>query len=400
MPDGSDIVCTITNMRKTGSLQIVKDVVPNDPATNWNFAVSGPTDYTCSVAGDGACTAQTVATGSYSIVETEGTGTNLDDYTTTWACTVNGGTGPSGTGTTISGLTVNKNDVVVCAFTNSRQLGSLEVTKVVDWNGVTPDTSQTFRICISGPSYSTPDCSTVDYDGGKATWINLLPGDYTVTETDPGTLWGVSGSPATVTVSPNDTGSTTITNTRLKSTITACKKDTDGTYLSGWTINLSGPETGSGVTSDGTTGTLGCVDFVVAQPGEYTLSEVKQDNWTLISPASNQHAVAVTIGMDYGRFEFENFEWATVKVCKVDTDGTYLAGWDITLDGVTQTTGDDGCTTFTVKDPGDYTVSEVLKDGWTNISPLSYPVTVKTGGSYEFEFENLVGDGDRLQDGL
>jgi hypothetical protein len=40
----------------------------------------------------------------------------------------------------------------------------------------------------------------VGYNGGTATWSDLIPGNYTVTETNPGAEWTVvvSGSPATV----------------------------------------------------------------------------------------------------------------------------------------------------------------------------------------------------------
>ena len=98
------------------------------------------------------------------------------------------------------------------------QAGNLDVAKVVDWNGVAEDPTQTFQICIQGPSYADGDCQTVSATGGwTASWDNLIPGDYTVTETDPGSEWTVSGSGVTVTV-PTDgsSASTTITNTRVQ----------------------------------------------------------------------------------------------------------------------------------------------------------------------------------------
>jgi hypothetical protein len=41
---------------------------------------------------------------------------------------------------------------------------------------VTPDTNKLFEICITGPSYTTPNCQNADYDGGVASWDNLIPG--------------------------------------------------------------------------------------------------------------------------------------------------------------------------------------------------------------------------------
>jgi hypothetical protein len=87
------------------------------------------------------------------------------------------------------------------------ETGRLEVTKTVNWNGYPVDESQTFEICISGPSYPAGDCQTVGYDGGVVSWEGLIPGVYTVSETDPGVAWTVdiSGSPATV-----ESGSTAV----------------------------------------------------------------------------------------------------------------------------------------------------------------------------------------------
>ncbi len=98
------------------------------------------------------------------------------------------------------------------------EIGSLEVTKVVEWNGVTPDEQQTFEICISGPSYPNGGengaCQEADYDGETLTWNDLDLGEYTVIETDPGSEWtvGISGSSATV--EAGQTAEVTVTNTR------------------------------------------------------------------------------------------------------------------------------------------------------------------------------------------
>ena len=93
--------------------------------------------------------------------------------------------------------------------------GSLSVTKTVNWNGVTPDQGQSFSICITGPSYPAGNCQTTDYDGGTLTWSSLIPGSYTVAETDPGPSWTaqLAGSPVSV---PSDggTGTASVTNTR------------------------------------------------------------------------------------------------------------------------------------------------------------------------------------------
>lgn len=93
--------------------------------------------------------------------------------------------------------------------------GTLKVTKVVNWNGATPNPAQTFTICITGPSHPAGDCQTADWDGGVLTWNNLLSGAYTVSEIAPGPAWTVlvSDSPATITT--GNTSNATVTNTHI-----------------------------------------------------------------------------------------------------------------------------------------------------------------------------------------
>jgi hypothetical protein len=69
----------------------------------------------------------------------------------------------------------------------------IEVTKLVDWGTGTPDPAQRFTLCVRGPSYPTGAeagaCLATGYQGGTVTWEPVDPGDYTVTERDPGTDW-------------------------------------------------------------------------------------------------------------------------------------------------------------------------------------------------------------------
>ena len=105
------------------------------------------------------------------------------------------------------------------SVSNTRKLGSLDVVKTVNWNGVTPDPTKTFEICIKGPSFplgtEVGACKNADFDGQTLTWTGLIPGSYDVTETDPGNMWTVvvTDSPAVV---PVDGGKDTasVSNTR------------------------------------------------------------------------------------------------------------------------------------------------------------------------------------------
>src|SRR5439155_17748385 len=72
----------------------------------------------------------TVNTGSsHSVSELAGTATSIADYTSAIACTRNGSAAESGSGTSLSGIGVAKDDVVVCTITNTRDTGTIEVRK-------------------------------------------------------------------------------------------------------------------------------------------------------------------------------------------------------------------------------------------------------------------------------
>ncbi|MDZ7727837.1 MAG: hypothetical protein U5Q44_06375 [Dehalococcoidia bacterium] len=105
-----------------------------------------------------------------------------------------------------SGTNIEAGDEkLFCVYNKSEQTtvtGSLEVTKTVNWNGVTPDEGQTFEIRIEGRSHPNGDedgaCKTADHDGEVLSGTDLETGDDTVSETDPGNEWtvNVTGSPA------------------------------------------------------------------------------------------------------------------------------------------------------------------------------------------------------------
>jgi len=161
--------------------------------------------------------------GSYNITGiTPGTWNVTEEVQAGWTCSC-----PNPcyyTHTFASGANITGNDF------GNWQPGSLNVTKTVDWSGTTPDTGKTFEICITGPSYLTGNCKTADYDGGVLSWDNLIPGAYTVTETDAGNEWTVLivGSPASVI--SGQTASANVTNTaKICATIYGYKWGVSGT---------------------------------------------------------------------------------------------------------------------------------------------------------------------------
>ena len=83
-----DIVCTITNTRETGTIEVIKDLEPDGDPGLFNLQIDGTTEE--GNAGDGGTTtALPFNTGTHSVGETAGTGTSLDDYEKSISC-VNG----------------------------------------------------------------------------------------------------------------------------------------------------------------------------------------------------------------------------------------------------------------------------------------------------------------------
>ena len=186
---------------------------------------------------------------------------------------------------------------------DTRKLSSLEVTKTVNWNGITPVEGQTFEICISGPSYPAPakDCKTFTYPADLVkSWTGLIPGDYTVTETDPGNMWTVV-VPASAVAVPVDGSKATagVSDTRKLSSLEVTKTvNWNGiTPVEGQTfeICISGPSYPAPA-KDCKTFTYPA-DLVKSWtgliPGDYTVTETDPGNmWTVVVPAS---AVAVPV---------------------------------------------------------------------------------------------------------
>jgi hypothetical protein len=229
---GGSAAKTVTNNHTLGSLEVTKSVnwngVPSVNPTTFEICVKGPSFPLGTE--QGACQDFTypggltkswsgLLPGSYAVSET--------DPGASWTV--------SGEGS----VSVSAGGSAAKTVTNERKLGSLVLTKFVDWNKTTPIDGQTFEICITGPSYGQPNCKTFTYDIDKEesdlvqTWSSLIPGEYTVTESDvsgPGGLssWTVE-LPSEVFV-PTDGGTeeATVTNTRDTGEFTITKTLTGG----------------------------------------------------------------------------------------------------------------------------------------------------------------------------
>ncbi len=130
---GSDIVCTITNTRQTGKLEVVKNLSPTNDPGKFNLQIDGTTAGTGGNVGDGGTTGErNVNTGTHTVGETAGTGTDLDNYTKSIECKADNGTGAVVAQSQTAGplnVDVTSSSDIVCTITNTRQTGKLEVVK-------------------------------------------------------------------------------------------------------------------------------------------------------------------------------------------------------------------------------------------------------------------------------
>lgn len=377
-----DIVCTITNTRKVGALQVTKTVdwggTSPDPAQTFQICITGPSYPTpdCQTVGasGGALTWGSLLAGVYTVTETPNSA---------WTATPSTGT-----------VEVTGSGTATYSINNTRNVGSLVVTKNVNWNGVTVDPAKTFEICITGPSYATPNCQTIGANGGPLTWNSLIPGSYAVTETNPGAEWAVviTGSP--VTVSAGGSATAAVTNTYQRSGLTVTKvvdwngvtADPNATF----NICITGPSFGTpNCQSVGAQG--GAVNWDNLLPGEYVVTESDAGPlWTTTitgSPAtvagggSGVSASVLNVRKRSSLAVTKVVDWKGIAPDTAKTFTVCIAGPSFGTPDCKAVDYDGGVLTWDNLIPGDYTISENDPGSEWTVAISSATVTVPADGS-------------------
>ena len=214
----------------TGTIEITKTLSGAYAADlnvdEMTFTIKGPDSYnggkikTISYSDfvDGRWHEDNVPAGEYTVTETGSGATQTMELVLT---TVNGENKTSDT------KTVSSDGIITFAFFNTYEdttpvTGSLEIVKVL--KGDYPDSAaaKTFKFIVTGPSY--PNGTVVTIKGeGSVVLVDLIPGDYTVTEDVDGAAFEnyslkVTGSGAAVTVVAGKTAECEIVNTYTKIT--------------------------------------------------------------------------------------------------------------------------------------------------------------------------------------
>ena len=165
----------------------------------------------------------------------------------------------------------------------------------------------------------------------------------------------------------------------------------------------------------------GSYSFANSGPGEYTVIEEEDSEWTQTFPSSGTHSVtgmsAVdAINKDYGNFK--NFKITGMKFEDHDGDGAQDAGdqglenWSIFLDAsgdgikdsgeASTLTSADGSYEFAGLGPGTYNVREELQAGWTKTTADPGAIAGASGedvSAVNFgNFENISVGGIKFDD--
>jgi uncharacterized surface anchored protein len=305
--------------------------------------------------------------------------------------------------------------------------GCLKIYKYEDKNGNgQKDYGESY---LSGWDFTVSDSkgnsqSVTTGTDGYVTICNLLPGQYTITET-PKDGWAntdpADGSRTkTVTVTCGNTETVKFGNQRgCNGCLKVYKyedkngngqKDYGESYLSGWDFTVSDSK---GNSQSVTTGTDGYVTICNLVPGQYTITETPKDGWTNTDPANGSRTKTVTVTCgNTETVKFGNQQQCSgcLKIYKYNDkngDGdydpgwphyeSYLSGWVFTVtdskgNSQSVTTGTGGYVTICNLVPGQYTITETPKDGWTNTDPvdgsLKKTVSVECGKTTTVKFGN------------
>jgi hypothetical protein len=167
--------------------------------------------------------------------------------------------------------------------------------------------------------------------------------------------------------------------------------------LSGWTVRLHSDSLNRPVLKTAITDLDGNYEINGVTGGSYALEEVVPDPWSQTAPPSpGYYAFTASSGIDRTGYDFGNYRGASIsgqifndrnKNGLQDPDEPGLTGWQLVASNanplLTRSAFSQPGGSFTIFKlaGGTYTVSEIVKNGWTQSYPpgSSYTVTVNLG---------------------
>ena len=383
---GETVTCTYTNTEQPGTIEIIKDTVPDGPQ-DFAFTTTGglnPATFDLDDDADGTLsntqTYNSVATGAYSVTETAVAG-----FTTTLACVdPDGGTTTSGNTATID---LDPGETVTCTYTNTEQPGTIEIVK-----DTVPDGPQDFAYTTTGGLNPATFDLDDDADGtlsNTQTYNSVAAGAYSVTETavagftttlacvDPDGGSSTSGNTATIDLDPGETVTCTYTNTEQPGTIEIIKDTVpDGPQDFAFTT-IGGLNPATFDLDDDADPTLSNTQTYSNIPvGSYTVTETAVAGFTTTLACVDPDGGTTTSG-NTATIDLDPGETVTCTYTNTEQPGTIEIVKDTVPDGPQDfaftTTGGLNPATFDLDDDADGTLSNTQT--YNSVAAGAYSVT-------------------------
>lgn len=244
---------------------------------------------------------------------------------------------------------------------------------------------------------------------GSAVFDSLLSGSYTITEELKSGWISTTGPSKNINVSSNKTvffGNRRIFNVSVKKYLDANsnrRKDPSERLLQGWEFGLKG----GGFGRRANTNSAGEIIFTRVPEGNYELSETLKPNWISTTGQKKEFLVDSNENLFFGNkrktpvrpsvensiaiLKFRDDDGDKVK----DANEPFLKGWEFRLKGngvnMKGVTDNEGKIIFAQLKKGTYTITEILKGGWTNTTGKEISVVLE--GSDDLTF--LVGNKEK-----
>jgi hypothetical protein len=178
--------------------------------------------------------------------------------------------------------------------------------------------------------------------------------------------------------------------------------------IAGWTITLEGPDG----TVTAVTDAMGYYYFPNLRPGNYTVTETQQTDFTPTNPASGTYTVSLgeneSLQLDF----LNHYTGSYGSICGIkfhdlnkdgvkDEDEETIQSWVITgTGGLYNVTDESGWFCWNLLPPGTYTICEQEVDGWTATTPTCVTVELEANENEYIEFGNYFGGGGEICDSI
>jgi uncharacterized repeat protein (TIGR01451 family) len=349
---GQAVTCTFTNGLE-GSLTIVKNTLGGDGSFDFTSDLpgvpGGQFNITTSNNTGARVFSNALPEGTYSVTEVVPAGWDL----TGLACVEDGEQNSStDLGSATATINIEIGESVTCTYTNT-QRGIVEIVKATAPTG---GTGFTFVSEIWNNQQLPLD------DGQTHTATDLVPGQYTVTETDPAPAFDLSGlvcvdsatggtastvdlgtRQATINLDPGETVTCTFTNTQRGSITIVKSVSADGPLVTDF--NFSSPDFGAFVLGPVTVGNPDQSTQDNLVPGTYSVSEddPTANGWALTGASCNDGSNPSAIDLAPGEDVVCNFVnsplgSATIIKFTVGDDDTFNYVGSDPFDGLALTT--------------------------------------------------------------